>query len=366
DVYIHGTVRDSSGTKMSKSLGNVIDPLDVIKEVGSDALRFSIISITSQGQDVFLSKEKFEIGRNFANKLWNASRYVLMNVASPVPEGDIDAKELTLADRWILDQFDRTIAEADKSLTAYRFNDAAGVLYDFIWHKYCDWYLEISKSSENTETVHKVLIKVLKGSLQLLHPIMPFITEEIWQSLPGANEKWIMTSVWPRTDKRFRNKKASSDMDKLVEVITSVRNIRAFWNIAHTANVNISLEIRDDEDKRLLNENSGYVEKLGKCRIRDAQSAGADLKTRRVEKLAGGIKVSVYLEESMIDVEREKERVSKKMKEIDKYLTSLTGKLKNKKFIENAPKDVVEKERGKQKKWEEERDFLGKNLDALK
>ncbi|MBU0683753.1 MAG: valine--tRNA ligase, partial [Candidatus Omnitrophica bacterium] len=148
DVYIHGTVRDASGTKMSKSLGNVIDPLDIIDEVGSDALRFSIISITSQGQDVFLSKEKFELGRNFANKIWNASRYVLLGLDETAVGGEIEKESLTLADKWILGSLNNAIQNVTKAFIAYRFNDAAGILYDFIWHKYCDWYLEFSKFSE--------------------------------------------------------------------------------------------------------------------------------------------------------------------------------------------------------------------------
>ncbi|MCK4463075.1 MAG: class I tRNA ligase family protein, partial [Candidatus Omnitrophica bacterium] len=189
EVYIHGTVRDDTGTKMSKSLGNIIDPLDIIGSVGADALRFSIISITAQGQDVFLSPKKFEIGRNFANKLWNASRFVLTNLKEDFVKKDLCqiAKDpnLSLADRWILSRFYQALGDFTKSLESYRINDAANRVYEFIWHEFCDWYIEISKvklygdDKKARSFAASMLIRILEGCMRLLHPIMPFITEEI-------------------------------------------------------------------------------------------------------------------------------------------------------------------------------------------
>jgi len=360
DVYIHGTVRDSTGTKMSKSLGNIIDPLDVIKEVGSDALRFSIISITSQGQDVFLSKEKFETGRNFANKLWNAARFVLMSPDKDIPIAEIDPKVLSVADRWILDCFNRTAEKVTKSLEAYRFNDATAALYDFIWHKYCDWYLEISKLSENKPVTRGVLLKVLSGSLRLLHPVMPFITEEIWQALPAKTGKWIIKAPWPVSEKKYDDPEAVKDMEKLTGVISAVRNIRAFWNVPHTAELQVQADAGTKRDKILLEGNALYIERLSRCKFRIAEGKPAGA----VSVLAKKIKLSVSLGE-VIDINKERARIETKIKDIEQYLDSVDKRLKNKKFLAHAPKNAVEKEQEKRRKSGEELSFLKDNLSAF-
>jgi len=363
DVYIHGTVRDATGTKMSKSLGNVIDPLDVIREVGSDALRFSMISITSQGQDVFLSKDKFDLGRNFTNKLWNASRYVLMNVREPSLEGEIKDKELLLADRWIMDRLNRSVEEVRRNLEAYRFNDAAGVLYDFIWHKYCDWYLELAKFNIGSDSTQKVLVEVLKGALCLLHPFMPFITEEIWQKMPKKDDEWIMTAPWPVPKKKYDDAKAAADMEKLIKVITSVRNIRAFWNINHSAEIDVMFNTPRAGDKELIEANAHYIRKLARCSIR---SAGRDVARpgQSVAALAEKIKVFVPLGDA-VDIEKERSRVEKKIEEVRRYLGGIDKKLKNRKFLDNAPADVVEKEKAKMERFRDELRTLEDNLSAL-
>jgi valyl-tRNA synthetase len=363
DVYIHGTVRDITGTKMSKSLGNTIDPLDIINEVGCDALRFSIISITSQGQDVFLSKEKFELGRNFANKLWNATRYVLMNLDEDLLAGELTEANLTLADKWILHCFNQTAEDVTKSIDAYRFNEAASILYDFIWHKYCDWYLEISKLSEDKATTQKVLVKVLRGCLKLLHPFMPFITEEIWQKIPGEKAKWIMTSAWPVPEKAYDDITAERNMDKLIKVITAVRNVRAFWNIAHTAGIEVFLKVKTDKDKALFEGNLIYVERLTRAAVRSIAKDVAR-PAQSVAALIEGARVFIPLGD-MIDIDKEKQRISRKVEELERYIKSIKGKLKNKKFLENAPKEVIEKEKNKLEKFEKESGSLRANLAAL-
>ncbi|RKY43160.1 MAG: valine--tRNA ligase [Candidatus Makaraimicrobium thalassicum] len=364
DVYIHGTVRDTTGTKMSKSLGNVIDPLDIIREVGSDALRFSIISITSQGQDVFLSKEKFELGRNFANKLWNASRYVLMNLEGSAPDEEISEGDLTLADRWILSSFNRTAEKVTKSLKAYRFNDAASALYDFIWHKYCDWYLELSKFSGSKGATQKILVKVLKGFLRLLHPFMPFITEEIWQKIPGEKHKWIMTASWPGPEKKYDNAKAAGDMEKLIGVITAVRNVRAFWNIGHAAGIDVLLNVKGREDRELLEENVRYIEQMARCSVRGIEK-DIPRPDRSVAALVEGIRLFVPLG-GAVDIEKERTRVNKKIEDLQRYLNGIDKKLKNKAFVEKAPEDVVRKEEARRQKFDEQVKTLKDNLGALK
>ena len=318
DVYIHGTVRDVTGTKMSKSLGNVIDPLEVIDEVGSDALRYSIISITSQGQDVFLSKEKFEIGRNFANKIWNASRYVLMNLDEKVLVGKIDESTLTLADRWIRSKYFDTIEKVTKSLESYRFNDAASVLYDFIWHSYCDWYLEFSKLSSDSVNTQKILVDVLMGCLKLLHPIMPFITEEIFQKMPGDKAKWIMTSEWPTPDKEHTDQAAMEGMEKLIKIITSIRNIRAFWNIPVKADLAIFVDVKNSEDKELIENNVKYIKQFGRCHVEEVKE-NLERPEQSVAALVDEIRVYMPIGDT-IDVENEKKRISQKIDQMEQFL----------------------------------------------
>ena len=363
DVYIHGTVRDATGTKMSKSLGNVIDPLDIIAEVGSDALRFSMISITSQGQDVFLSKEKFDIGRNFANKIWNASRYVLMNLDERALGGELEYSSLGLAERWILHNLNKAAGDVTESLEKYRFNDAAGHLYEFIWHKYCDWYLEISKLSSDKNATQKVLIVVLKKALQLLHPIMPFITEEIWQMVPGAGCEWIMMSEWPLAENEYTDEAAYHQMEKLIRMITAIRNIRAFWNVGPKAVLDVFFSSPDAADPALIENNAVYLEKLALCRI---AGAGADIERpqRSVAALVDTVKLYIPLGNA-VDIETERKRVDIKIQQIEKFLSGLEKKLSNKTFLDKAPRDVVEKEMSKREKFRGEIDNLKDNLAAL-
>lgn len=363
DVYIHGTVRDSTGTKMSKSLGNVIDPLDIIAEVGSDALRFSIISITSQGQDVFLSKEKFDIGRNFANKIWNASRYVLMNLDENALEGELDRDSLGLAERWILHNLNKTAVDVTESLEKYRFNDAAGHLYDFIWHKYCDWYLEVSKLSSDKNATQKVLIDVLKKALQLLHPIMPFVTEQIWQMIPAAGCEWIMVSEWPLAQKEYADETAYQGMEKLIRMITAIRNIRAFWNVGARTVLDVFFSSPDSGDTALVQDNAVYLEKLALCRI---AGSGGDIERpeRSVASVVDNIKLYVPLADA-VDIDAERKKVDIKIQQIEKFLSGLEKKLSNKTFLDKAPRDVIEKEISKREKFRSEINNLKDNLAAL-
>ncbi|MBM3244031.1 MAG: valine--tRNA ligase, partial [Candidatus Omnitrophica bacterium] len=268
DVYIHGTVRDKEGKKMSKSLGNSIDPLEVIKEFGTDALRFSIISITAQGQDVFLSKEKFEQGRNFSNKIWNASRFILMNLDKDKINFDLCTffkKEcLSLTNRWILSRFYTTLAKVEKSLDKYRFNEAANLLYSFFWHEFCDWYLEIIKPEIRETQNQLVMYKILEKSLRALHPFMPFVTEEIWQKIPHEGLS-IMVSNWPHIQNQIIDKKAEDEMAYLFEIISAIRNMRIALDIP-IASLNIQVKIfTPDKNARLsLEKNTDKIKLLSR------------------------------------------------------------------------------------------------------
>jgi valyl-tRNA synthetase len=365
DVYIHGTVRDSSGTKMSKSLGNVIDPLDIIDEFGSDALRFSIISITSRGQDVFLSKEKFEIGRNFSNKIWNASRYVLMNLEDDIDETDMDPGKLTLPDKWILHELNEAVKKVTSNLEKFRFNEAASVLYEFTWHKYCDWYLEMSKIAEDSRNTGTVLILVLKSILKLLHPFMPFITEEIWKKMPGRGEQgMIMISRWPSKLPEHENTAEANKMSKVIEIITSIRNIRSFWNIPHGKKLDVYLSPEHERDRDIIRLSAGHIENLAGCSVAEVEK---ELERPQESVLALAGTVSIYVPLSgAVDLEKEKERVGSRIEEIEKYLFTVDKKLSNSSFLSNAPEKVIAKERAKKEKYEKKLDTLKENLSALK
>jgi len=366
DVYIHGTVRDSTGTKMSKSLGNVIDPLDIISDVGSDALRFSIISITSQGQDVFLSREKFEFGRNFANKLWNASRYVLMNLEDGFTPSAIDLEACSMADKWIIGCLNDASDRVQASLTAYRFNEAASILYDFIWHKYCDWYLELSKLAPDKKRTNQVLIYVLDNILRLLHPFMPFITEEIWRKLPGDRGKdtYLIMSDWPVCDRTCIDETADRGMDKVIKVITALRNIRSFWNIDTNRVIEVDFKVKTETDAGLIDGCRKQIERLARC---SARKAGPDVKRpgRSVSALVENVDLYVPLGEA-IDIDRETRRIEEKITEMEKYTIALEKKLDNRGFVEKAPPEVVQKEKAKKERYEKQILNMKNNLSALK
>ncbi|MDP2830631.1 MAG: valine--tRNA ligase, partial [Candidatus Omnitrophota bacterium] len=242
NVYIHGTVRDSQGKKMSKSLGNALDPLEVIAEYGTDALRFSLISITSQGQDVYLSKDRFEQGRNFANKIWNASRFILTNLRPEDVNVDLCVffkhEQLDIVNRWILSRFYTTLEKVGKELDNFKFNEAVSSLYAFFWHEFCDWYLELIKPQIGEKQTQIVMYKVLEKYLRLIHPFMPFISEEIWQRLPGAKGS-IMQQNWPHLQSELINKKDESQMELAFEVINVIRNMRAELEVNPASRIDI-------------------------------------------------------------------------------------------------------------------------------
>ena len=347
DVYIHGTVRDITGTKMSKSLGNVIDPLDMIAKYGTDALRFSIISITAQGQDVFLSEGKFELGRNFANKLWNASRFILMNLK----EGEIGVDlcvffkgmKLSLPERWILSRFYSTLSYVTKCLDEYKFNEAANSIYEFIWHEFCDWYIEIAKSTITEKTSQVILYKVLEKSLRMLHPIMPFVTEEIWRKLPrehgGADS--IMVQPWPHIQKEMISKEAESTMKELIELVSAIRNMRAVWNIDPQKTIDTVINVHEAAAEKFLHENEGFIKRMARI---SRLTVGRNAKPKNAAVSVVG-RLEAYLPlEGLIDFAKEISRLKKEEERVAREIGSIAARLKDKEFIKKAPKEVVEKQ----------------------
>lgn len=348
-VYIHGTVRDETGRKMSKSLGNVIDPLEIINEFGADALRFSLISITSQGQDVFLSRHQFETGRNFTNKIWNASRFMLMNLEYGEGLNELpDNKKWNNDDWFIMGRLQLTIKDVTKSLSSYHFKEALQNLYDFFWHDFCDRYIEAIKpalygSDEAAKKdTKKILYYVLGITMKLLHPCMPFITEEIWNRL--NNKESIMTSPWPEFNKKYYKKEIVDGVDEKFELINKGRSMRSEYNIEPSAKLDFYIKPNKKDEEEFLKSDS-----VSTARLLGAENLVIDMKFKPSSAMPSSVTSAgtVYMSLKGVDIEKEKQRLEKELQNIDKELDFADKKLQNKQFCEKAPKEVVEKEKAK-------------------
>ena len=343
DVYIHALVRDAEGKKMSKSKGNVIDPLEVMDQFGTDAFRFTLAALAAQGRDIKLSEETIVGYRHFVNKIWNAARFALMNLDEN-EDPKHDERAYTLADRWILTRLGQVSAEVAQAFEAYQFNEAAGHCYQFIWHELCDWYLEMAKQElygedgVSKETARAVVQEALMVALKLLHPFMPFITEEIWQKLPGTDGS-IMTASFPEVSDFLRDEDALKEMNLLMGVIAAIRNIRGEMNISPSKNVNLIIDAKSEQDEEILERNLSYIQTLAKV---DGVSIGLGLP--KPEKSATAIfeETSVHvLLEGLIDFEEEKKRIGKAINKIEKEMAASNKKLSNKGFLQKAPAEIV-------------------------
>ncbi len=367
DVYIHGTVRDIEGKKMSKSLGNVIDPLEIINEYGTDALRFSLISITSQGQDVFLSKERFEQGRNFANKIWNAARFVLMNLENEAVKTDLRVffgkSELDLANRWILSRFYSTLKELNKNIEAYKFNEAANLLYHFFWHEYCDWYLEMIKTDIKSAQNQVVMYKILEKFLRAIHPFMPFITEEIWQKI-SPDSGSIMINPRPHIQEQIIDKKIESAMGIAFEIITGIRNMRAEMEIAPSLEINVVISSGSKNNRQIINSLSPHIKKLARLNSIVVEGHFQQLKSA-FTTLVNNIHITILLE-GVVDIEKELIKLDGKIKKAENDIKAKQATLNNKNFVDRAPVEIVEKEKSKLKELEETLHKLKAVKDGLK
>ena len=392
-VYITGLVRDEHGQKMSKSKGNILDPIDLIDGIslealtskrtadlmqpqlkqkierhtresfpngiagfGTDALRFTFYSLASTGRDIKFDLGRTEGFRNFCNKIWNAARYVLMNSEEKQLANSLDSKNLSISDRWIISRFERAIKQVDLAMESYRFDLASQQLYEFIWNEYCDWYVELSKPTlwdeeknpENAQATRFVLIFILEKTLRLLHPFMPFITEEVWQKIApliSINGQSIMMESYPTYDRENIDEEAEEHIEWLKGVILSIRNIRGEMDISPAKSINILLRNGSLTDKERMEIHKPYLQKLAKLKdiswLEDGHEAPASA-TQRFDEL----EILVPLE-GLIDVDAERSRL---MKEINKLLSGLKAvetKLNNKKFVNNAPSSIVIKEREK-------------------
>jgi valyl-tRNA synthetase len=362
DVYIHGTVRDIEGKKMSKSLGNIIDPLEIIDEYGADALRFSLISITAQGQDVFLSKERFEQGRNFANKIWNASRFILMNLDQSQVRVDLceyaRAENLSLINGWILSRYYSTLEEVNKNLENFKFNEAANLLYVFFWHEFCDWYLELIKPEIKSHQNQVVMYKVLEKFLRILHPFMPFITEEIWQQLPHEGES-IMTQPWPHIQQNLIDKKTDTRTSALFEVINTIRNMRLELEVGLNEPIDVKVFSGSKETLKLLDIARGYIKNLAKTGSLSFFEHYARAESEFVA-VVKDMHIAIPLAAS--DIEKQKNKIEERIQKTKAAINSKEKTLANDNFIKKAPVEIVAGEKEKLKNLGE----TLKKLEAVK
>ena len=346
-VFIHGLIRDEKGQKMSKSKGNTIDPVKIIDKYGCDALRFTMTSLcTYGGQDIKISDERFEYGRNFANKIWNASRFVLMNLDG-VDGKDVDFNKLTIADKWILDKLNKVAAEINDNIKEYRIGETAHILYDFFWNSYCDWYVEIAKIQLQDEKLklntQRVLRYVLDMSLRLLHPIMPHITERVWQLLPHPDSEKataLIVSEYPTFKDSLVFTKESREMELVFETIKSLRNVRQSFNISTSLKVDIEIRAEKTE-KPVFEEIEAYIKRLAKVENITYADIDAPVPNKTATAVVSASKIILNLE-NLIDFNEEIKRQEKKLAKLTGEKKSLEGRINNPKFVANAPKELIE------------------------
>ena len=346
-VYLHGIIRDELGRKMSKSLGNSPDPLDLIAKYGADAIRFSFLYNTSQGQDIHFSEKLLEMGSTFANKVWNASRFVLSNLEDFDKNAVIDEKEFKLEDRWILSKLQTASRQINEYMDKYELDSAAKVAYEFFRGNFCDWYVEIAKTrvygqEGSDKTVAQYVLKtVLDKGLRMLHPFMPFITEEIWQKL-GLDEETIMLSEFPTENKKYVDLAAEKEFDYLKEIVNAIRNIRGEANVSPAKKIEVIFKIVNDGEKEILEHNAKILDKLANV---EKYEFNTEIPALVGFKLVETTEIYVPLAD-LIDKEKEIAKLEKDIQKTQKELDRVLGKLSNEKFLSKAPKEVIDKENG--------------------
>ncbi|MGD2036647.1 MAG: valine--tRNA ligase [Desulfobacterales bacterium] len=372
EVYVHALVRDEEGKKMSKSTGNVIDPLTVIEQYGTDAFRFTLAAFAAQGRDVKMSEKRIEGYRHFVNKLWNAARFALMHLDQPYEK--IDFKNLSLPDRWILSRLNRATRTVAEALDSYCFNDAASGIYNFVWHEFCDWYLEAIKpalyekeGSQKREITLGVLWRVMHDTLILLHPFMPFVTEEIWHKLPGTQGS-IMKAEFPSADLNRPDTgietEVESQMNLLIELISAVRNIRGEMNISPSISLAATVQTTDSSIKNITEKHRDIIINLAKLGAFKVTENAARPKSSATAVM-GGATIFVPLK-GVIDFSKEALRLEKEMNKLEKELAGVSKKLANDNFLKKAPHDVVEQVKAKHAGLQEKRQKLASHLERIK
>ena len=368
-VYIHGLIRDEKGQKMSKSKGNTIDPVQIIDKYGCDALRFTMTSLcTYGGQDIKVSDERFEYGRNFANKLWNASRFVLMNLDG-VDNKPIDREKLTLVDKWILNQLNETAKTVNQYMKEYRIGEIAHELYDFFRSEYCDWYVEIAKiqlqDADLKRNTQRVLRYVLDMSLRMLHPIMPHITENVWGLIPGEKEtSALIIAKYPVYEEAMSFPKEAEEMKLVFETITSLRNVRQSFNIPTSATVDVEIRA-EGKEKEIFTEIEAYIRRLAKVNNITYAEMNAPTPPKSAAAVVSASKLVVPLAD-LIDLDAEIKRQEKKLEKLTNEKNSLEGRMKNEKFVANAPKELVEQTNARIAEISAQQEVIKDLIDSLK
>ena len=369
NVLIHGLIRDEQGRKMSKSLGNGIDPMDVIEKYGADALRWFLSTGSAPGQDVRFSYEKMDAAWNFINKIWNASRFVIMNVEGFTAE-DIDfSGEKTVADRWILTRLNETIEKVTNLFDQFEFGEAGRQLYNFMWDDFCDWYIEMSKEilygedEAAQQTTKSILVYVLDQTLRLLHPIMPFVTEEIWAKIPHTGESLVVAD-YPVVHPENNDETAAKGMEVLKELIRSVRNIRAEVNTPLSKPITLLIKTNDAKVDEFLIENTSYIERF--CNPEELVIA-SDITAPDLAMSAVLTGAEIYLPlAGLINIEEEIKRLEKELAKWNGEVKRVQGKLANERFVANAPENVVAEERAKEKDYLEKQAAVQERIESLR
>lgn len=391
-VYIHGLIRDEKGQKMSKSKGNTIDPVKIIDKYGCDALRFTMTSLcTYGGQDIKMSEERFEYGRNFANKIWNASRFVLMNLDG-VDNKDIDFEKLTIADKWILDKLNKTAKEVNENIKEFRIGEVAHILYDFFWNSYCDWYVEIAKiqlqDSALKANTQRVLRYVLDMSLRMLHPIMPHITERVWQLIPKADcelranslaelqgcadplnasnqaARALIVAEFPIFKEELEFPKEAQEMELVFETISSLRNVRQSFNISPS--VKCDIEIRAEKiEKPIFEAIEAYIKRLARVENISYADMDAPVPPKSATAVVSASKIILPLAD-LIDLDAEAARQQKKLDKLTAEKKSLSGRINNPKFVANAPQELIEQTKSRISEIEIQEKTISELIQSLK
>jgi valyl-tRNA synthetase len=373
DVYIHGLVRDERGEKYSKTRGNVVDPLDLIDRFGADALRFTLAALTMPGSDLKLSESRTEGYRHFANKIWNASRFALMNlekfnvdeIAEEVPREDF-----SLPDRWIRGRLNQVIREVHKSLEEYKFNEASHTLYHFIWHEFCDWYLELTKlylyqegDRKRQNLTQQTLLEVLDAILRLLHPFMPFITEEIWQQLPGRKEnESIMVAEFPKPHERYDDETAANEMEFIIEITSALRNIRGEMNLPPGEQIMVLFRTKSEEEEKRLRENQSFIQSLALVK---SFKFGRDLEKPPHSAFGVVRDVEIFIPMERSRMEEEAKRLQKEILKIEKESAFIMRKLSNEQFLSKAPPEIVQEVKEKALEFRTQREKLEESLNKI-
>ena len=369
NVLIHGLIRDSQGRKMSKSLGNGVDPMEVIEQYGADALRWFLANGSAPGQDVRYSTDKMDAAWNFINKIWNASRYALMNVGDLTADQVDITGEKTLADKWILTRLNQTIGKVTELFEKFEFGEAGRLLYRFIWDDFCDWYIEMSKETLAGDdeaaklTTRSILVYVLDNTLRLLHPIMPFVTEEIWQSVPHVGES-LVVATYPTVHPEQMDEKAAEEMEFLMDFIRSVRTVRNEMNTPLSKPINIIAKVSDAAHYAVLKENESYIARFSNP---EEFVYGEDVEapSDAVTSVITGAEIYLPLA-GLINIEDEIARLEKEAEKLQQEVDRVEKKLSNEKFVAKAPAAVVEAERAKGTDYQAQREAVLERIATLK